>query len=102
MYFAFYDYELRTCPFYARIKYHHIFKVIFFWYGKLKCHSLLSKLPVKIERSEFFGVDNDTQKLRFSKLFTERSYPRRKLMQLKICDHTPNVFFSYVYFKLLK
>ena len=43
----------------------HIIKLIFIDLQKLKCHSLLFRLPVKNEKSEIFAVDNDTQKLSF-------------------------------------
>ena len=35
---------------------------------------MLSKLPVKNERSEYFEAKSDTQKLDFLKVFTERSF----------------------------
>ena len=38
-----------------------------------------SKLPVKIERSEYFAVNHDMQKWTFWKLSTERSLPQKKL-----------------------
>ena len=76
----------------------HIIKLIFIDLQKLKCHSLLFRLPVKNEKSEIFAVDNDTQKLSFWKLFCIR---RRKLIKLKICNCTPNASFPLSTFKVI-
>ena len=65
---------------------------------------MLSKLLVKIKRSEVFAIHNDMQKLRFCKLFTERSFRRRKLIKLKICDckRKPYTSFSLSTSKVLQ
>ena len=76
----------------------------FYWLSIMQGLSLLSKLLVKIKRSEVFAIHNDMQKLRFCKLFTERSFRRRKLIKLKICDckRKPYTSFSLSTSKVLQ
>ena len=46
---------------------------------------LLFKLLIKIKRSDFFTVNNDTQKLISWKLLTKSSFCNKQLVKLKIC-----------------
>ena len=55
-------------------------KTNFCWSSRIQVLQLWSKLSVKIKRSEYFPVNHDMQKSSFWKLFTERSFPGKKLM----------------------
>ena len=76
----------------------------FYWWSIMQRLSLLFKLLVKIKRSEVFAIHNNMQKLRFCKLFTERSFRGRKLIKLKICDckRKPYTSFSLSTSKVLQ
>ena len=60
-------------------------KQIFIYLRKFKCYSLLSKLLIKIKRSDFFTINNNMQKLNSWKLFTKSSFCNKQLMKLKVC-----------------
>ena len=53
---------MKKCPFFVRIQHYDMEKPIFIDLPKCQCYSLLSKLPMKIKKSEIFAVNNDPLK----------------------------------------
>ena len=55
---------------FAKIQYFHMLKQIFIDLQKFKYYSLMTRLAVKIKKSEILTANNDMRELRFWKLFT--------------------------------
>ena len=64
--------------------------------------SLLSNLPIKMKRSEFFAVNDDTQRLKFWKLFrkkkafTDSFFSQKQIWKLHcVCLHSKTILSKF-------